>query len=459
MLTHAQLMTPGLDDPDDTPDFAVGIGQQVIRCRFRGARAVALGSETSPKTQIAALLDLLDLRLSTPATHHGVPVATDRVAVLLGGRHKDSAEAVDALQVLAGVLQGPAVEVYEHDAAGHWRLTDRPLYAPSVAAEHYAKLLAAVPSEPPALVKQLIAEVGNHALRAYPMLASRGKTWSVRLEGLQIGVLSAAGGWLDVGRTGRQGAVGPERTHWQARTGWQTKQVLTPGALGDAAHRVGLFATSWLAQPETPGAGPARQDEHALESRILRGAVPLTTDVNDVLQLLRPHPQVNWGSQFPTRWGHGGKARYLDGLLRVGPVPWALEMKIAPTSGGLRQYYRHAIVQAVLYREFIKRSAPLEPWFLGQGLNRALCRAAVVVPSLAEAPKVLIPLQRLCEAFDVMLIQVPHEAAVYRHLILPTHPGHAVLAPRQPPPPPTAPTVELLAASETVGPALHHEHR
>ena len=150
MLTHAQLMTPDLDDPDDTPDIAVGIGQQVIRCRFRGARAVALGSETSPKTQIAALLDLLDLHLSTPATHHGVPVATDRVAVLLGGRHKDSAEAVDALQVLAGVLQGPAVEVYEHDAAGHWRLTDRPLYDPSVAAEHYAKLLAAVPSEPPA---------------------------------------------------------------------------------------------------------------------------------------------------------------------------------------------------------------------------------------------------------------------------------------------------------------------
>ena len=457
MLTHAQLMTPGLDDPDDTPDFAVGIGQQVIRCRFRGARAVALGGESSPKTQIAALLDLLDLHLSTPATHHGVPVATDRVAVLLGGRHKDSAEAVDALQVLAAVLQGPAVKVYEHDAAGHWRLTDRPLYDPSVAAEHYAKLLAAVPSEPPALVKQLIADVGVHALRAYPMLTSRGRTWSVRMEGLQIGVLSAVGGWLDVGRTGSKGAVGPARRHWQASTGWQTKQVLTPGDLGDAAHRVGLFAASWLAQPDACGAGPAQQDEHALESRILRGAVTLTTNDNSVLELLWPHPEVNWGSQFPTRWGQGGKARYLDGLVRIGPVPWALEMKIAPSSGGLRQYYRHAIVQAVLYREFIKRSTPLQGWFLGQGLNRALCRAAVVVPSLAEAPKVLIPLQRLCEAFDVTLIQVPHEAAVYRHLILPTHQGPAVPAPRQPPPSPTAIAAGLLMASETVGPALHTE--
>ena len=64
---------------------------------------------------------------------------------------------------------------------------------------------------------------------------------------------------------------------------------------------------------------------------------------------------MNWGSQFPTKWGPGGKSRYLDALLRDGSTPWAIEMKVQG-GAGVGQYYRHAVAQAVLYREFIRRA-------------------------------------------------------------------------------------------------------
>ena len=130
-------------------------------------------------------------------------------------------------------------------------------------------------------------------------------------------------------------------------------------------------------------------------------------------------------------------------------------MKVQPSSGGLRQYYRHSIVQAVLYREFIKRSRPLEPWFAGQGLRQSLCRSAVVAPSLSRSPQTLTALQRLCDAFDVTLIQVPHEAAEYRHM--PVHPVPSVPRPRQHAPRAVTVAVDAPAGTGPVGPSVHSE--
>lgn len=47
-----------------------------------------------------------------------------------------------------------------------------------------------------------------------------------------------------------------------------------------------------------------KQNEHVLESRILRGDVAVTVDAG-ILERIRPDPVVNWGSQFPTVWGPG----------------------------------------------------------------------------------------------------------------------------------------------------------
>lgn len=64
--------------------------------------------------------------------------------------------------------------------------------------------------------------------------------------------------------------------------------------------------------------------------------------------------------------------------MRSGEVPWAVELKVP--SGGQGQYYRHAIKQAVLYREFIRSAKQLHPWFERRGLDATRCSAAVVLP-------------------------------------------------------------------------------
>lgn len=411
MLTHAQLLVSGdLRQPDNSPDFNVGIGRKVIRGRYDGARAVAVGSDTESKTQITSLLDLLDFWLTTDKPTSAQVAAGSRLSVLVGGEYKDRREALDALVTLAEVVRGPKIRILEHGLSGTFEPVDGSDFDPCAAGRRYADLLANVPLEPPVLVKQLVEEVSHPALRAYPMLAGGARKWSLRLEGLQVGVVSGTKGWLDVGKVGKGGMPGPERAHWQRRTSWLTPYHFDANVLQEAATGLRRFAETWLVDPILSGAVVV-QDEHALESRILRGAVSLAADHRE-LQLLRPHAEVNWGSQFPTRWGRDGQARYLDGLLRDGRVPWAVEMKIQGPSGGLRQYYRHAIAQAVLYREFIKRAAPLDAWFVGRGLDRDLCRAAIVVPEMVgSASKSLDPIKRLCDLFDVSLIQVPHSAA------------------------------------------------
>src|SRR4051812_39222574 len=104
-------------------------------------------------------------------------------------------------------------------------------------------------------------------------------------------------------------------------------------------------------------------------------------------------------------------ARYLDALLRDGSTPWALELK-TEGSTGVGYYYRHAVTQAVLYREFIRRASYLSPWFEQFGLNHTACRAAVVVPEFRDPDTPWkCRLRKVCEAFDVELVMVPERFA------------------------------------------------
>ncbi len=165
--------------------------------------------------------------------------------------------------------------------------------------------------------------------------------------------------------------------------------------------------------------GGIKHSQHALESRILRGAVPIHTS-SGRLDLLRGDDQhrVSWGSHFPTRWGltSSTSRRYLDALLRSGSTPWTLEIKTSG-SAGVASYYRHAVTQAVLYREFIQRATHLAPWFEQFDLDQTACRAAVVVPELSEQSRVWKDrLARMRAVFDVELVTVPEHFARARQL-------------------------------------------
>lgn len=228
-----------------------------------------------------------------------------------------------------------------------------------------------------------------------------------------MGRIGRQDGALAVGKDGKNGRRSTKRKAWVTVAGEEPVRVTSETAT-DAGRLIGQFARRFLGE-RVDGARRPKQDEHALESRVLRGLVSLDLDDGSRLQLLTgtADPHVNWGSQFPTRWGlpKASSARYLDALLRAGRTPWAVEIKV-DGGGGTGKYYRHAVAQAVLYREFIRQATPLAPWFERHGLDQRECRAAVVVPEFGRPDDVKKQrLAAVCRAFGVALICVPRAAA------------------------------------------------
>jgi hypothetical protein len=416
MVVHAELMKRlpawGAVDVTDLPDKPNSVSSVVIRCSYQGRRTVAVGSDATTEECIGAVLDLLDMHLHAGAAFAGSPVAGDEVTVVVGERA--NTEALDAIGSLVAELRsGPSVRVLVATDAGSPR--EAPLaaadFSTSSKAHHYLQLMQALRAGPHSLLQTIQRSIGREELRAYPMLTGKG-WWSLRLEGLEVGRFRSGKGWLDVGKVGKTGNTGKARTAWLNAVGDVTLKNVTEegGSIAAAVTGLSAFADAWLTEPD-PAPKPQRQNEHALESRVLRGACPVRVR-SGPLQLLQPDPVTNWGSQFPTRWGHtsGNGARYLDALMRDGRVPWAVEMKVRG-SGGVGRYYRHAVGQAVLYRHFIRSAAPLDEWFAEHQLDRAACRAAVVVPDLDKQPKWRDRLAAVCALVDVDLVEVPHEYA------------------------------------------------
>lgn len=425
----------GLEHAQQGKDFVNGIGTAVIRGVYRGQRAVAVSGGT--ELMCGALLDLLDLHAVgwpvADASSSAVSVSQDEVTILFAA-DPHRREGVDALQTLAAsVTSGPRINIVQVDpdqsvTALEPALTDFGAGDHPTAEFRYARwhgLLMGV-GAPPALLGDLIEKVGRPELRAYPQLTAKGQ-WSLRVEGLQAGRYSKGILTLDVGKDGSldpatgQARIGHPRRKWQQATGLKKPLTVGPGDdLSAAVAALSRFADAWVPARHTLDVD-GKHEEHALESRVLRGLVPLTPPDGRHLQLLDPGEAggdhkgiVNWGSQFPTRWGAGGgnSARYLDALLRDGDTPWALELKAALPGSGLRAYYRHAISQAVLYRQFIKTATPLKDWFDRYGLDQAKVRGGVVLPELTAKDADLTARQAaLCAMFGLDLFWVPSDYA------------------------------------------------
>lgn len=396
--SHCQ--TAAVDTTNWAPDKVNSISSATGRLVVNGTRAAEVRPESTSKTQIAALMDLLDLHLSNVEV--GRPVDPQQVTLRVPSLAN---EARGALGTLSDALRGDIHVNVEEQTPAHawaqarvgWDQADLHEYG------RWPELLAR--ARPlPTLVAGIVEAVNDPALRAYPLLSTK-VGWSLRLEGLEVARATSKSATLNVGKDSKTGTRSLPRGEWIAATG-QAHPVVT-----DDPHRaaglIASFASAWRSLATTR----TDQDEHALESRILRGNVTLRA--NDVpLALIQPHPVVNWGSQFPTKWGPAGKPRYLDALLRDGSTPWAIEMKVQG-GAGVGQYYRHAVAQAVLYREFIRQATPLHSWFDERGLNAKACEAAVVVPRLTN-PKQLHwrdRVARLCDAFEVVFIEVDPEHA------------------------------------------------
>lgn len=405
------LAAAGATNIDPSRDMKNSISSKVVRCIFEGRRAVAVAAVEKAEVQIKALLDVVELHLvDAPA---GGPVAADAVTVLVQDSPRLS-EVRDALATLASEMRGgPAVRVLLLGSDGgvqHLELTV-PAFNTAECYPRWPGLLkASQQGGAPELLEDLWEDLDHDAFRAYPMLTGF-PYWSLRVEGLEVGRVKDGSGWLDVGKPGSNGDS-QARNVWVGSTGLGDRYEFGPGTIKEASFVIRNFAWEWLPYLAPGHSVDVKQNEHALESRILRGACPLTTNQGDELQLLEADPVINWGSQFPTRWGRvkGNSARYLDGLMKHGDTPWALEMKVAG-GGGVGRYYRHAVGQAVLYRHFIRSAEPLHFWFEKYEVDPRGCRAAVVVPDMTARQAWRGRLRRMCELFDVDFIEVPAKFA------------------------------------------------
>jgi len=117
--------------------------------------------------------------------------------------------------------------------------------------------------------------------------------------------------------------------------------------------------------------------------------------------------------QFPARWSLSGTDRHIDILARGEgdgeKVPWVLELKTKgrPHNGRPSQYYRHAVTQVVLYREYLRGAKQLHFWFEEQGLDMAKIRAAVAFPRQENwRANDLAGVLALAKDFDVEIIEL-----------------------------------------------------
>jgi hypothetical protein len=89
--------------------------------------------------------------------------------------------------------------------------------------------------------------------------------------------------------------------------------------------------------------------------------------------------------------------------------PWVVELKV-DAGKGQAQYFRNAIVQAVLHREFIRKGAQVRPWFNDHDLDSTLCRAGIAFPKLrgpdAHQTKLRTGATTLASLFDVSVFEV-----------------------------------------------------
>jgi hypothetical protein len=382
-------------DPDaaiatlqDGTDTSLAIGADVWRLSWSGQATTAVAADASLATSCGALLDAIalhELGWGPVTDRSGVNVLVHRPAP--GPVLSEVDQAMRSLRDAAGGF----VRVW-YDESARW--VEDLCLAPEWAEEDARVgdwvdrlLIPRLTSKPHGLALELLAAVADPSAHLYPSEIRRGASdvWALRIDGLEIGIVTSTLGTFKIGQPS-DGVPSDQRAAFLDVFGANEVAVTRlgePGSISVAGAAVRIAALlERFRGTKVQGAPVAHRgiggvqfvDEHALEARLLKGPIRL----DDATELVCDDREVARGSQFPTLWGHGGPARYLDALLRRGSTPVAVELKVA--TGGQGRYYRRAITQAVLYRHFIVHASGLEPWFREAGLDRLATEAVVGVP-------------------------------------------------------------------------------
>jgi len=253
----------------------------------------------------------------------------------------------------------------------------------------------------PVVGKRMADELSTQvpSFRWYRNVSAR--EWSGRVGGWQVCTVRDRGSEIRYSRTDGEA----RRLTADQRHGWlDLKEWIV-----EFARRRGTPTPKGVPRP-THWPGNSKH-EHLLESAIWRGPNAVPVRIPDSEVTLEPIVQPSEPPlQFPALYSNDTRAsaRFVDAIMRSGSTPWVLEIKV--DTGGQGQYYRHAITQAVLYREFLRQTTGLHSWFRELGLKPEKFEAAVVFPKLKPRTRnreeLLDALRRTADCFDVGVVEL-----------------------------------------------------
>jgi hypothetical protein len=351
-----------------------------------------MGSDKSKDDQIHSVVDAVHwaVQAKKPCT---------KLRIVLGHR-EDNSHMGEVLHAVALLIESLAIPI---NIQVEVDFKPRPVRAELFKfPENWLEFLAhRDEQQPPDLAIHLTDRVNDDSFRWYRNLSN--KRWSGRVEGLQVCTISdnAKEGVINVGTDGKNGIGKAREVFLQINN--NSINHFDSDNLEAAAALI-----KELAESRRNGDLRNYLREHLLESRVLRGAVDVQSEDGLLKTVFEQYP-----FQLPTLWAPQAKnPRYLDALMRLDRIPYAVELK-EPNGSSPGQDYRHAITQVVLYREFIRRSPKLADWFEQKGLEAKLCKAVVAFPKIeSQREKLLKQHKAVANAFDVEIVELALEGKV-----------------------------------------------
>ncbi len=372
------------------------ISEKVIRCEAGDTLIAGMGSDKGKDDQIHLVVDAVHLCLQSNGEKKSIK--------LIFGRRNNSNEQAEVENAVALMIESIKIPLkIETEVDGEKRGFKSESFDedPKGKIKRWMQYLSRE-TKIPEFAKDLENAIHDDLFKWYRSVT--GKYWSGRVGGLEVCTMDLAGqkGNLKVGNPGKNDD-GPTR---KVFLDILKKENFTDAEMTFSHPQLDKVASiiRAIAESRRNAALNEFQREHLLESRVLSGKVEIVSKEGIMKPVFEDQP-----FQFPTLWAPSAKPRFVDALMRLGNIPYVVELK-EPAGTKPGQGYRHAITQVVLYREFVRRAKMLHPWFRKKGLVPDKCRAVVAFPELSKGDKKQQMLLRQHEmvgnAFGVEIVEI-----------------------------------------------------
>lgn len=369
----AHLIDEGLTPLAEEETSHLMISEKVIRCESGDVMIAAMGSDRKKDDQIHLVIDAVHLCLQSKRK---------AIRLILGRREKleEQAEVENAVALMIDNIKIPLKIETEIDCKVR-KINFKPFEEGR--GDRIEKWMNCLNTDRdlPKFAADLEQAISDDSFKWYKNVTS--KNWSGRVGGLEVCKLDRSGsnGELNVGRSGKfeDGKARQEFINVIKRENILKEEI--PFSFSNSEIEKVAKIIRELAKSREKGALRGYQREHLLESQILSEKLKIITEGGILQSVCKAHP-----FQFPTLWEPSARPRFIDALMRLGNIPYVVELK-EPQGSSPGQAYRHAFTQAVLYSQFVRKATKVHPWFISKGLDPLQCKAIVAFPALSLEDK------------------------------------------------------------------------